>query len=158
MRDKKEKLFYNATDLYCCVRYYPNNHEMYYKFLIRKGCTNWTAYKTVTGFKQFMKVYGLEIDTTMTEIINNEYQPNNKTMLIKFKPSKFDEHSFWKIEDIPNFKICKKFVGLSNGSYVDCYYKKLKHGNVVYRPNPNAKEVYKPLSLYEHIAYSKELG
>lgn len=153
----KEKFFYDAEDLYCTIYYTPRQEHMDYKFIITKGATSWTAYKTVNGFKQFMKVYGLQIDPTKTQIQDCFYT-KDRIMLIKFKPSKFNEYSFWKLDDIPNFKKCKKFTGLSNGSYVDCYYKKLKHGNIVYRPNPNATEVYHPLSLDEHIAYSKKLG
>ena len=153
----KETLFYNAEDLYCSIYYDPKRSEMGYKFLITRGATNWTAFKTVAGFKQFMKVYGLQIDTTKTQIQELIYS-NGRIMHIKFKPSKFNEYSFWKLSDIPNFKKCKKFIGLSNGSYVDCFYKQWKNGNIVYRPNPNAKDVYQPLSIDEHIAYSNKLG
>lgn len=34
----------------------------------------------------------------------------------------------------------KHFIGLSNGSYVDCYYKHYKDHVLVMRPNPNAKK------------------
>lgn len=38
---------------------------------------------------------------------------------------------------------------------VDCYF--LNDGETIhiYRPNPNAKEVYKPLSLKDHINFVK---
>lgn len=154
---KKENLFYDATDLYCTIYYTPRPEKMDYKFIITLGAANWRAFKTVDGFKQFMKVYGLQVDPTKTTI-QDCYYTTDCIMHIRFKHSKFNEYIFWKISDIPNFNKCKSFIGLSNGSYVTCYYKKLKKGNIVYRPNSNAKEVYTPLSLDEHIAHSKILG
>ncbi len=58
---------------------------------------------------------------------------------------------FWKLSDIPAG--AKPFKALSNGSIVDCYF--LNDGETIhiYRPNPNAKEVYKPLTLEEHINF-----
>lgn len=63
---------------------------------------------------------------------------------------------FWTLSEIPEG--AKKIKGLSNGSIVDCYI--LNDGETlhVYRPNPNAKEVYKPLSISEHIAYERLHG
>ena len=60
---------------------------------------------------------------------------------------------FWKLSDIPDD--AKPFKALSNGSIVDCYF--LNDGETIhiYRPNPNAKEVYKPLSLKDHINFVK---
>ena len=48
--------------------------------------------------------------------------------------------SFWKKEEVEGFK---KVVGLSNGSKVDCFINEINDIEVeIYRPNPNAKEVY----------------
>lgn len=63
---------------------------------------------------------------------------------------------FWKIKQIP--KRAKKIKALCNGSFVDCYYKTTAKKVFWYRPNPNAKEVYKPLSLEKHIKYSEKIG
>lgn len=69
-----------------------------------------------------------------------------------------DSHNggFWKLSDLPEG--VKKIKGYSNGSIVDCYV--LNDGETlhVYRPNPNAKEVYKPLSIEEHIKYKRDHG
>ena len=69
-----------------------------------------------------------------------------------------DSHNggFWKLSDLQKKK--KKIKGYSNGSIVDCYV--LNDGETlhVYRPNPNAKEVYKPLSIEEHIKYKRDHG
>lgn len=63
---------------------------------------------------------------------------------------------FWKKEQVP--KEAKPIKLHSNGSIVTGYI--LNDGETlhVYRPNPNAKEVYKPLELNEHIKYIKENG
>ena len=52
---------------------------------------------------------------------------------------------FWKKEEVEGFK---KVVGLSNGSKVDCYIHEIDDINVeIYRPNPNAEEVYNKYDL-----------
>ena len=63
---------------------------------------------------------------------------------------------FWSLSEIP--ESAKKIKGHSNGSIVDCYI--LNDGETlhIYRPNPNAKEVYKPLPLDEHIKNIREHG
>ena len=64
-----------------------------------------------------------------------------------------DNNSFMKLSDIPNG--AKPFKALSNGSIVDCYF--LNDGKTIhiYRPNPNAKNVYKPLDTKDHIDFVK---
>lgn len=63
---------------------------------------------------------------------------------------------FWKLSEIPDG--AKKIKGLSNGNIVDCYIWNDGETLHVYRPNPNAKEVYKPLPIDEHIKYMREHG
>lgn len=65
---------------------------------------------------------------------------------------------FWKITELPNR--AKPIKALSNGSIVTCYYFKNYKDNTItiYRPNPNAKEVYKPLNIEEHIQHKNIYG
>lgn len=63
---------------------------------------------------------------------------------------------FWKRGDIPNE--AKPFKALSNGSIVTCYFTNDGETINIFRPNPNAKEVYKPLELSEHLAHRKIYG
>ena len=60
------------------------------------------------------------------------------------------------MEEIPEDAI--KFKGLSNGSLVDCYYIHTEKGSDIYKPNSNAKDVYKPLPLKEHIEFQRING
>lgn len=67
-----------------------------------------------------------------------------------------DNKGFWKLADLP--ENAKPIKALSNGSIVDCYF--TNNGTTIdfFRPNPNAKEVYKPLSTELHIAHKKIYG
>ena len=62
-----------------------------------------------------------------------------------------DDNLFWNLDEIPEG--AKSITLLSNGSLVAGYI--FNDGKIlhVYRPNPNAKELYNPLSLDEDIAY-----
>lgn len=63
---------------------------------------------------------------------------------------------FSKVEQLPAG--AKAFKGLSNGSIVDCYFLNDGERIHIYRPNPNCKDIYQPLSIEEHIAYVKAHG
>ena len=63
------------------------------------------------------------------------------------------ERYFWGLSELPEG--AKKIKGYSNGSIVDCYY--LNDGKTlnIYRPNPNAKNVYNEMNLDGHIKFIK---
>jgi hypothetical protein len=63
---------------------------------------------------------------------------------------------FWKKSDLPSNT--KPIKALSNGSIVTCFFTNDGESINFYRPNPNAKEVYNPLSLDQHIAHVKTYG
>ena len=63
---------------------------------------------------------------------------------------------FWKLSDLPEG--AKTIKALSNGSIVTCYFTNDGETITMYRPNPNAKEVYKPLSIDLHIAHRRIYG
>ena len=64
-----------------------------------------------------------------------------------------DNNSFMELSSVP--KGARSFKALSNGAIVDCYF--LNDGKTIhiYRPNPNAKDVYKPLGIRDHIDFVK---
>lgn len=63
---------------------------------------------------------------------------------------------FWKLSELPNG--VKPIKALSNGSIVTCYH--FNDGRTIhfFRPNPNAKDIYAPLSIEEHIQHQKTYG
>lgn len=63
---------------------------------------------------------------------------------------------FWKLADLPEG--AKPIKALSNGSIVTCYFTNDGETITMYRPNPNAKEIYKPLPLDLHLAHRKIYG
>lgn len=54
----------------------------------------------------------------------------------------FADKYFWGLDELPDN--VKHTYGMCNGSLVDCYIQVTEHEIVMWRPNPNAKEVYKP--------------
>ncbi len=65
-------------------------------------------------------------------------------------------HGFFSLDELP--ENTKPFKALSNGSNVTCYFANDGKTITIYRPNPNSKEVYKPLSHNEHIAHKRIYG
>ena len=67
-----------------------------------------------------------------------------------------DNEGFWNREDVP--ADAKPIKALANGSIVTCYFTNDGETITIYRPNPNAKEVYKPLPIQDHIAHVRIYG
>ena len=67
-----------------------------------------------------------------------------------------EEKYFRKLSEVPNE--AKPIKALSNGSIVTCYF--LNDGKIIhwYRPNPNSKNVYKPMTLQQHIRHCEVYG
>ena len=63
---------------------------------------------------------------------------------------------FWNKEDLPAG--ARPIKALSNGSIVTCYF--LNDGDTVtiYRPNPNAADVYDPMNISQHVAHCQVYG
>ena len=68
----------------------------------------------------------------------------------------FDGGSFWELDQLPEG--AKPIKALSNGSIVTCYYTNDGENIRFYRPNPNAKRVYSPLTIEDHIAHKRIYG
>lgn len=138
---------------YMFVEVLEKEDEYGYKYIVKNMSLSYTAFKTRKGFENFLKRSGLKLKFSSSK-------SNKKYGEIKFYYGNCEgniiECSFWKKEEIPNGSIM--FKGFSNGNLVDCYYCKHGDDNYIYRPNPNAKEVYKPLDIEEHIEYQKING
>lgn len=63
---------------------------------------------------------------------------------------------FWKRSDLPEG--ARPIKALSNGSIVTCYFTNDGETIKMYRPNPNATDVYKPLPLQQHIEHTRIYG
>ena len=65
---------------------------------------------------------------------------------------------FWNMDQLQEMskgQELKKFKGLSNGSLVDCYIGIGEDIIDIYRPNPNAKEVYNEMEFSAELEYRK---
>lgn len=114
---------------------------------------NIASFENLEQFKIFMQT--LDFKIKLLEVVNGDTQ---KEIQIYTSNYKIIDSSFWNLEELP--KRAKPLKALSNGSIVTCYYcKNYKENTItIYRPNPNAKTVYKPLELQEHIAHKKIYG
>lgn len=61
------------------------------------------------------------------------------------------KYHFWSLDELPAG--AKPIWALSNGSVVECYFCNIEGKIMWYRPNPNAKEVYKPMSHNQQMGY-----
>lgn len=124
-----------------------------YRFTISSGCTAWKAFKTIKGLKYFMEAYGLKLDPSKTEIHDGRALGNGRWATGEFFPKKIDSYYFWEKSEVP--ADAKKYVAVVNAEYVDCYIVDKGSEVIVYKPNPNAKKVYKP---YDYRAMAALIG
>jgi hypothetical protein len=110
--------------------------------------------------KQLKEVLNfLEIELTEIE---HEVEYNTTGKIIFYNLSKNInspcDGGFWNIEQLKEMsrgQKLKKFKGLSNGSLVDCYIGIGENVIDIYRPNPNAKEVYNKMELSDELNYRR---
>ena len=132
------------TRLWLTTYEIPKNQ---YKHILTKDVYNYTAFRTDKGLNEFMKRTGADF-IKQNEVITADH---GKVQWFVAENIEIQEKLFWKMEDIPENAV--KYTDLSNGSLVDCYYTNENNIYTVYRPNCNAKEVYKPMELKQHIEY-----
>lgn len=126
-----------------------------YKFIVTHDCTSYRAYRTAKGLKYFLETFGLKIDPKRTELHDYRKEGNGRviTMVCKEKIVVDGFHGFWDISEVP--KEAEPYYDLANGNYVKCYILDEGHKVTTYKPNPNAKEVYKPL---DYRAFAALIG
>lgn len=114
-----------------------------------EGSWNIACFKNEKQMKKFLKRMGAKI------INQNDY--NGPFVDYQIKDGN-NGITFWDKKSLP--RGAKKIKALSNGSLVDCYFTKDKQNKTIeiYRPNPNAKKVYRPLSVKKHIKYTRKHG
>lgn len=134
----------------------PDSNYHRSKIIVHKGWQWYLAeFPTETAFHRWLDYCGLEIKLEETTVNPNfpkcgiwkRFSVNRKVK---------EEFYFWKKEEVPDN--AKLITLLSNGSLVTGFI--LNDGEVlhIYRPNPNAKEVYNPMPSEERIEYVKENG
>lgn len=116
-----------------------------YRFLISSGPYPYIAFETYTGMKAFLKRNGMKL-------IRGHWAGQY------FLNKDIEEITFWSLSEIENQENVKSYYDLSNGSLVTCYYEVFGDFVKIYRPNPNAKNVYNPLPIYAHIEHQKIYG
>lgn len=65
-------------------------------------------------------------------------------------------NAFKSLDQLPDG--AKPFKALSNGSIVTCYFVNDGEAITIYRPNPNAKAVYEPMNIWDHIRHCARYG
>ena len=138
---KKNNIFVSVTE---------NEVGCGYHYVITVTGTSYTAFRTNKGFKDFLKRNNLKLKF---ERSGEDYRIGGWFKTYKcVSEGELHEESFWNLSEIPEGAI--KYKNLSNCSYVDCYYYNKGNDSYNYRPNPNAKEVYIPMTVEEHRAYN----
>ena len=118
-----------------------------YIHILTKGAYAYTAFRTDKGLNDFIKRTGIDF-VKQNEVMTADH---GKVQWFVAENIAIQEKLFWKMEEIPENAV--KHTDLSNGSLVDCYYTNENNVYTQYRPNCNAKEVYKPMWLKQHLEY-----
>lgn len=143
LRDKEEKQMISIT-----IYLDGKTSECGYKYVVQRDCMAWTAYRTDSGFRRFLALYGLKINPQFTQL--HDMQAVGKGRVITtacYDKRVTDGRYFWSLDEVP--ENARRFVSLCNGEYVDCYITDDGQTATVYRPNPNAKNVYIPYNYRE---------
>jgi len=132
-------------NVHVCVIKDPQEREKHggYKYLLTDGATSWSAYRTDKGFEAFLQRGGLKLKRgSWSPILNKQ----------------IEDRYFWRLSDIPDLDECISYQDLCNGGLVTCYSHAAEDTVTIYRPNPNAKQVYNPLPLKAHTEYQRVYG
>lgn len=121
-----------------------------YKFTLTKEGSygvGWRAYHTAKGLKRFLTSFGLKIDPAFTQL--HDMRESGRGRIITMATEEkavVDGPYFWSMDQVPHG--AKPYVDLCNGSYVTCYIHDDGHTVSFYRPNPNAKDVYRAFDFW----------
>lgn len=120
-----------------------------YKYIIQKDWLSWHAFRTDNEFRYFLQYTGLKINAKQTQIHDYRQRGKDRVITTSFYPHIVEDQYFWNMDEVPNN--ATRFIGLENGSYVDCYSVIDADKTTIYRPNPNAKTVYLPYEYKEIV-------
>lgn len=125
---------------------YEKNKNQY-KHIITKDSYSYIAFRTDKCLNDFISRSGAKF-TKHNESNHSEYGKVEGFISTNIN---LKEELFWEVSEIPDN--ASLYKDLSNGSLVDCYYTNINNVYTVYRPNPNATKVYKPMDIEQHIHY-----
>lgn len=109
-------------------------------------------FPSMNALRDFMEFAGLELGE-----LTEERQCGKAGFYRQWRVDyDLDDRGFGKMSEIPSD--AKPFTGLSNGSLVTCYLWMDEDTLHIRRPNPNDAEIYKPLSVEDHIKHCREFG
>lgn len=136
----------------------PTEKKPYKVVIFQTGCAlmfHVASFKNFDQFKKFLKIFQIKI------IYVDTYNKGTSREVKHYKTNyliKDDVCGFWKPQRLSKNR--KKIKALSNGSIVDCILKRDEKNKIITicRPNPNAKEVYKPYTTEQHIEHCKTYG
>lgn len=131
------------TDLHVAESEFPVGCG--YHFCVYNTFSSVTAHRTKQGFENYLERTNLKPEFVREF---NSTREGGHTKIYKLI-GEYAEEGFWSLSEIPAG--AKTFKGLSNGYYVDCFYADINGIRTIFRPNPNAKEVYKPIELKKHL-------
>lgn len=139
--------------------YKNKTNERNYKIAVKmynNTMFNIASFNNIEQFELYQKTLDFKIE--LLEVVNEGTEKEVQIYKTDYKIVDYFTGGFWKLEEVP--AKAKPFKALSNGAIVTCYhYKNSKNKTItIYRPNPNAKEIYKTLGINEHIAHTKIYG
>lgn len=132
----------------------PHIHPLHHRnrVIIHNHFGNFADFESIEQLEKLSNLLGfnykLEEEQTNHPIYGTYRKYSMSHMIV--------EESFRNISELPEG--VNPIIALSNGSLVTCYF--YNDGKVItmYRPNPNDKDIYKPLEINEHIKHVKENG
>ena len=132
-----------------------NRYDGYHNPVVLHKDWQWHLgrFPSMAKLKEFLDFAGLRIGELTEE------RPRGRCGMYRqwnVEGSTLKEEGFGRLSDLPEG--AKPFTGLSNGWLVTCYLFNDGETLHLYRPNPNYPDVYKPLTVEEHIAYCRENG
>lgn len=129
------------------------------KIVIHNGIWHFARFSNFKQFRKFAKLLGFKyklLDRKKYYWFSCGQEKNKNVLFLQMSHEIKEMGYFWNLPELPEG--CQHIKALSNGSMVDCYFKNVGDYIEFYRPNPNAKNVYKPLSLEDRIIFIRENG
>lgn len=128
----------------------PGNRDGYKVVIWQADYLNFhmASFETIEQFANFCKKFNI--------LLKPHYESESVEVFETNKLIREENIPFMSLAEIP--KGAKKWLLYSNGSVVVGYYKNTKDKLLFYRPNPNAKSIYKPVGDKQRKNHQKKFG